>query len=97
VRADGKVVRTPPSGILLQYGGRSIRRLLDSPPAIRGARGADRARGHSGLSPRSCVAHRRDVAGREGGRRLLIPQEAAFTVQAFISDLADRLAPAACS
>jgi len=44
--------------------------------------------------PHSCAARRRDVSGREGIRAFLITQEAAFTAQAFIRDLAGRLAPA---
>jgi hypothetical protein len=94
VRADGKVVRTPPVRHPSPVRRPSIRRLLDSPPAIRGAHGLIGLAVILGCQLRSCVAHRRDVAGREGGRPLLIPQE---TVQAFIRDLADRLAPAACS
>jgi hypothetical protein len=57
----------------------------------RAAQAADRTRGHSGGQLRSCVAHRRDIAGREGGRPRLITEEAPFTAQAFIRDLADWL------
>jgi hypothetical protein len=38
-----------------------------------------------------------DIADREGGRPLLITQEAAFMAEVFIRGLTDRLAPAARS
>ena len=66
-------------------GGAGARRgvQLDSPRAIlhRAAHGRIGLAVILGCQLRSCAARRRDVAGREGGRLLLITQEAVFTLR----------------